>query len=140
MRDTSGSSVHGFLTLKGSQNLSDTLSGCEFYGDVFLEFSRPRSGRKHKAWGVSPRIRRRKMIEPAERATVYENVFHFIVAESSSVPENNRSASAARSAGSGRDAAAFPGADAPGFMLSRAPRAFTHSAKQRPDAEPASDI
>jgi len=28
-----------------------------------------RSARQHKAWGVSPRINRRKELEPAERAT-----------------------------------------------------------------------
>jgi len=28
----------------------------------------PRSGRKHKAWGVSPRFESQKAIEPAKRA------------------------------------------------------------------------
>ena len=30
--------------------------------------SSPRSGRQHKAWGVSPRIKERKWMEPAKRA------------------------------------------------------------------------
>jgi hypothetical protein len=29
----------------------------------------PRSGRQHKAWGVSPRTKNQNVIEPAKRAT-----------------------------------------------------------------------
>jgi hypothetical protein len=31
----------------------------------------PRSGRRHKAWGVSPRIEVAKCVQPAERATAF---------------------------------------------------------------------
>jgi hypothetical protein len=42
----------------------------------------PRSGRKHKAWGVSPRIEIAKCVQPAERATAVDGtagVFNFFI-------------------------------------------------------------
>jgi len=35
---------------------------------TILSPTSPRSGRQHKAWGVSPRIKEHKSIEPAKRA------------------------------------------------------------------------
>ena len=36
-----------------------------------IGYEEPRSGRKHKAWGASPRIKIKKAIEPAKRATAF---------------------------------------------------------------------
>ena len=68
--------------------------------------SSPRSGRQHRAWGASPRIKIRKAIEPAKRATA-QSIYTL------------SPASRARTYLLVRD----PGAGAPGFMLSPASRA-----------------
>src|SRR6185369_10944177 len=66
----------------------------------------PRSGRQHKAWGASPRIIDKKTSEPAQRATA-RRCFGLSAA--------SRAQSCFRFE---------PGAGAPGFMLSPAPRAL----------------
>jgi hypothetical protein len=43
------------------------LRATTYFDAAFIGFS-PRSGRQHKAWGVSPRIKEQKWIEAAKRA------------------------------------------------------------------------
>jgi len=68
----------------------------------------PRSGRQHKAWGVSPRIKDKNGIKPAERATASIRMIQLPPAPRAWFNFDNE-----------------PGADAPGFMLTSAPRTKT---------------
>ena len=54
-----------FFMLRGFKSESP---GEHILDAAFIGFS-PRSGRQHKAWGVSPRSKNKNGVEPAKRAT-----------------------------------------------------------------------